>query len=41
MPKAEVMKSEASFLAWINIKNVFKDEVELKKFFFMMLKYQW
>ena len=34
MPKAEVMKSEASFLAWINIKNVFKDEVELKKFFY-------
>ena len=33
MPKAKVMKSDSSFLAWINIENVFKDEKELKAFF--------
>lgn len=33
MPKAKVMKADSSFLAWINIKDVFKDEIELKKFF--------
>ena len=33
MPKAKVMKSDSSFLAWINIEEVFKDEKELKEFF--------
>lgn len=30
---AKVMKADSSFLAWINIKNVFKNEEELKAFF--------
>lgn len=33
MPKAKVMKSDSSFLAWIDMKDVFKDEVEMKEFF--------
>lgn len=33
MPKAKVMKADSSFLAWINIADVFKDEIELKSFF--------
>lgn len=33
MPKAKVMKADSSFLAWINIEKVFKNEFELKQFF--------
>lgn len=33
LPKANVMKADSSFLAWINIENVFKNEDELKEFF--------
>ncbi|MDU1054977.1 PatB family C-S lyase [Clostridium baratii] len=33
MPKAKVMKADSSFLAWINIEDVFKNEEELKLFF--------
>ena len=33
MPKAKVMKADSSFLAWINIEGVFKNEEELKLFF--------
>lgn len=33
LPAAKVMKADSSFLAWINIENVFKDEEELKEFF--------
>lgn len=33
MPKAKVMKSDSSFLAWIDVRDVFKDEEELKAFF--------
>ena len=33
MPMAKVMKADSSFLAWINIKDIFKNEDELKEFF--------
>lgn len=33
MPKAKVMKSDSSFLAWIDMRNVFEDEKEMKSFF--------
>ncbi|MGL4992087.1 MAG: MalY/PatB family protein [Sarcina sp.] len=33
MPKAKVMRADSSFLAWINIENVFSNEKELKEFF--------
>ena len=33
MPKAKVMKSDSSFLAWIDVREVFKDEEESKEFF--------
>lgn len=33
MPKAKVMKADSSFLAWINMREVFKDEKEMKEFF--------
>lgn len=33
MPKSKVMKADSSFLVWINIENVFKNEDELKDFF--------
>ncbi|SHK44786.1 cystathione beta-lyase [Clostridium cavendishii DSM 21758] len=33
MPKAKVMRSDSSFLAWIDMRNVFKDEAEMKEFF--------
>lgn len=33
LPSAKVMKADSSFLAWINIENVFKNEEELKEFF--------
>lgn len=33
MPKAKVMKSDSSFLAWIDMRDVFQDEEEMKAFF--------
>ncbi len=33
MPEAKVMKSDSSFLAWIDMRNVFKNEEEMKQFF--------
>lgn len=33
MPNAHVMKSDSSFLAWIDMRDVFKDEEEMKAFF--------
>lgn len=33
MPKAKVMKSDSSFLAWIDMRDVFKDEQEIEDFF--------
>lgn len=33
MPKAKVMKSESSFLAWIDVRDVFKNEDEMREFF--------
>ena len=33
MPKALVMKSDSSFLAWIDMRHVFQDEEEMKRFF--------
>lgn len=33
MPKAKVMKSESSFLVWIDVKDVFSSEEETKAFF--------
>ena len=33
MPKAKVMKSDSSFLAWIDVREVFNDEEESKEFF--------
>lgn len=33
LPKAHIMKADSSFLAWINVKDVFKDEQQMKQFF--------
>ncbi|MEG2751892.1 MAG: PatB family C-S lyase [Anaerorhabdus sp.] len=33
MPKAKVMKADSSFLAWIDVRDVFKDEEAMKLFF--------
>lgn len=33
MPKAKVMKAESSFLAWIDMREVFQNEDEMKAFF--------
>lgn len=33
MSKAKVMKADSSFLVWINIEKIFKNEIELKHFF--------
>lgn len=33
LPEAKVMKADSSFLAWINIENIFSNEEELKEFF--------
>lgn len=33
MPNAKVMKSDSSFLAWIDMRDVFEDEEEMKQFF--------
>ena len=33
MPKAKVMKSESSFLAWIDVRDIFANEDEMKDFF--------
>ncbi len=33
MPSAKVMKSDSSFLAWIDVHEVFKDEEEMRDFF--------
>ena len=33
MPKAKVMKADSSFLAWIDVRDIFVDEDEMKQFF--------
>ena len=33
MPKAKVMKSDSSFLAWIDMRDIFKNEEEMQSFF--------
>ncbi|MDU3369293.1 MAG: hypothetical protein E7F12_15510 [Clostridioides difficile] len=33
IPKAKVMKSDSSFLAWIDVREVFRNEEESKEFF--------
>ncbi len=33
IPKAKVMKSDSSFLAWIDVRELFEDEEEANKFF--------
>lgn len=33
MPKAKVMKADSSFLIWVNIEDVFEDEIALTDFF--------
>lgn len=33
MPKAKVMKSESSFLAWIDVREIFANEEEMRDFF--------
>lgn len=33
IPEAKVMKSDSSFLAWIDVRNLFKNEEEMKDFF--------
>lgn len=33
MPKAKVMKADSSFLAWIDMREVFKNEAKMKDFF--------
>ncbi|MEG0469623.1 MAG: aminotransferase class I/II-fold pyridoxal phosphate-dependent enzyme, partial [Longicatena sp.] len=33
MPNAKVMKADSSFLAWIDMREVFKDEDEMRNFF--------
>ena len=33
MPKAKVMKADSSFLAWIDLRDVFQDEDEMRSFF--------
>ncbi|WP_300279117.1 MalY/PatB family protein [Peptacetobacter sp.] len=33
IPKAKVMDSESSFLAWIDVREIFDNEEEMKKFF--------
>ncbi|MFR6361853.1 MalY/PatB family protein [Amedibacterium intestinale] len=33
MPKAKVMKSDSSFLAWIDMRDVFENEEEITRFF--------
>lgn len=33
MPKAKVMKADSSFLAWIDMRDVFQDEAQMKDFF--------
>ncbi|MEG2354107.1 MAG: MalY/PatB family protein [Clostridium sp.] len=33
IPKSKIMKSDSSFLAWIDVKELFEDEDEAKKFF--------
>nr|SUY83217.1 aminotransferas [Clostridioides difficile] len=32
IPKAKVMKSDSSFLAWIDVREVFRNEEESKEF---------
>lgn len=33
LPNIQVMKAQAGFLAWINMKQLFKSEEEMKKYF--------